>query len=213
MSLKANALVSLQTAKAFIQPGGMTSTDDARVEEVINRVSDAVERHCGRRLVQVNYTGANILRIGGLGYGYHLRLDHTPIDTSAPVAVTVDGVAQTVWRSDADGDPINFDVIVRPGQYPLAPDRLYRAMGWAPTWGRPDNVTVDYKGGFLIGAIPKDLEEAALEIIKLVWTDQSKGIQDVTTVNLAGGSFTLFNSPFPRRALELLQPYCRLVLA
>jgi hypothetical protein len=219
MALLSNALVTLARAKDFIQPGGMAATDDARLEEVINRCSSSIEHHVGRRLMQVNYTGANVLYVQGPCYGTELPLDHSPIDITSPVTVTVDGTTQTVWRSGADGDQAAFDVVVMPGQYPIAPNRLARANGWHPTSAaRPNNVTVDYKGGFVqaggaLNALPKDLEEAALEVIKLVWTDQSKGLQDVTTVSLPGGSFTLFSNPFPRRALQLLEAFRRLMVA
>lgn len=213
MSLKANALVTLAAAKAFIQPGGMAASDDPRLEEVINRVSDAMERHCNRPLKQADYTG---LRLRG-PFKPEFFLRHTPIDVTQPIVVAVDTVAQAVWRTEADGDPGLMDVIVARSTDDVlfTPDHLFRrngwmsSSGWSSSWNRnPYNVVLTYRGGW--STIPSDLEEAALEIVKKVWIDQSKGLQDVTTVNLPSGGMTLFDAAFPRRAIQLLERFRRM---
>ena len=205
MALPANALVTVAAVKNFIAPGGMGDTDTPRLEEVIGRVSTAVERHCNRPLKAATYTG---LRLKG-PFCAEFFLRHTPIDPAQAVTVTINGVAQTVWRSESDGDPALKDVTVaRSCEDPtFTPDHLYRSCGWFGGWGNPYNVVVGYTGGF--AAVPLDLEEAALEIVKKVWNDQSKGLQDVTAVTLPSGGVTLFDAPFPRRALQLLERYRR----
>jgi hypothetical protein len=83
----------------------------------------------------------------------------------------------------------------------------------------PANVLITYTGGFVLTptagylTIPPDLEEAALEVVKKIWNDQAKGLQDVTTVTLPSGGMTLFDAAIPRRASMLLEPFRRLVVA
>ena len=204
MALNDNALVSLPAAKDFLG-AGLGSSDDQRIEAAINRASDLIEGYCNRPLKESTHTN---LRLRGPA-GCHLFLRHIPIKTSDTVSVTVDTIAQTVWRSESDGDPALFQVIVaRSGDdESLTPDHLYRSCGWAPYYYplSPYNVVVTYTGGF--ATIPSDLEEAALEVFKKVWNDQSKGLQDVTTVNLVGGGITLFDRSLPSRATEILDGY------
>jgi hypothetical protein len=212
MPLNANALVTLSAAKAFIQPGGMTPGDDAALEEVINRASALIERWCRRPLAKAT---ANV-RLRGPS-GTDLFLLHTPIAASQNITVTVWGEALTVWRSDADGDPTTYDVVLmRSCEDPVfTPDVLYRAGTWNPSasFSPVPALRVTYTGGWVLEPepglpmIPADLEEAALEVVKKLWTDQSKGVQDLTTVNMSGGGFTIFDAAMPRRATMLLEPF------
>src|SRR5262245_59404027 len=210
MSLAANALVTREDAKSFMDIDA--SSDDANLEKVINRVSDAIERWCRRPLRQATYTD---LRLRG-PYCPELFLRHTPISVTDPISVVVNSLSLTVWRTEADGDPAAKDVVVQGSAESsvFAPDMLYRAYGWdSYSEYVPNNVKLTYTGGWALASIPDDLQEAALEIIKQVWNDQDKGLQDVTTVTLPTGGFTVFAAPFPRRALQLLEPYRRLVVA
>jgi hypothetical protein len=219
VSLNANALVTLNAAKAFIQPGGMTAADDPRLEEVINRASSLIERWCGRPLAKGTHTKRLIGPICPA-----LFLMHTPIADSQPITVVLNGTALTVWRTEADGDPAAMDVMLASScEDPVfTPDMLLRQAGWLPASSSTPmpNVVVTYSGGWALPpgvagypTIPADLEEAAFEVVKKIWTDQSRGIQDVTTVNLPSGGMTLFDAELPRRATMLLEPYRRMVVA
>ena len=210
MPLNANALVTLNAAKNFIQPGGMTPSDDARLEEVINRASALIERFCRRPLARAT---ANVRLRGPCSTD--LFLLHTPIVASQSISVTIAGEPLTVWRADADGDPTTFDVVlIRSCEDPVfTPDVLYRTVGWNPTASNVPVIRVTYTGGWVLepesgyATIPADLEEAALEVVKKLWVDQSKGVQDLTTVNMQNGGFTIFDAAMPRRATMLLERF------
>lgn len=228
MPLNPNALCTLPAAKAFIQPGGMSATDDPRLEEVINRASSLIERWCGRPFAKAVYTN---LRLRGPCES-ELFLRHTPIVASQPITVTLNGTALTVWRTEADGDPASKDVMLTSScdDPSFTPDILWRWYGWdvyssytvppvATLVPVPANVLLTYTGGFVLTTtsgyqtVPSDLEEAALEVVKKLWNDQSKGIQDVTAVTMPSGSLNLFDAALPRRATVLLEPFRRLVVA
>jgi hypothetical protein len=224
--LNANALVTLVRAKEFIQPSGMSSGDDGKIEDVINRASSLIERWCGRPFAKATYTN---LRLQG-PCAEELFLRHTPIVASQPITVTLNGTALTVWRTEADGDPATKDVMLTSScEDPhFTPDVLWRWYGWdvyssytpVPTIVPiPANVLVTYTGGFVLTpttgyvTIPSDLEEAALEVVKKLWKDQSAGLQDLTTVQMPSGSLNIFDAILPRRAVMLLEPFRRLVVA
>ena len=227
MALNANALVSLAAAKSFIAPGGMTAADDQRLEEVINRSSSMIERWCQRPLAKATYTN---LRLSA-PCGPELFLLHTPIAAAVTISVTLGGTVLTVWRTEADGDPLTFDVVLMSSCHDpiFTPDVLFRSAGWdyyatsalqiPSPYQFPANLLLTYSAGWALTAtagyalIPDDLQEAALELVRKVWTDESKGTQDVTAVTLPSGSFTVFDAAFPRRTLMLLEPYRRMVVA
>jgi hypothetical protein len=236
--LNTNALVTVEAAKAFIQPGGMGAVDDRPFVEVINRASSLIERWCGRPFAKATYTD---LRLRG-PCSQELFLRHTPIAASQPISVTLNGTALTVWRTEADGDPATKDVMLTSScdDPDFTPDVLWRSYSWDVNSSYtavpsivsiPANVLVTYTGGFVLTptsgypTIPSDLEEAALEVVKKMWTDQSTGLQDATSFGIHGGgsdvSMTgtfgqgsaLGYGPIPTRAFHILQSYRRLVVA
>lgn len=209
MALAANALLTLQAAKDYLNLTG--SADDAKIEEDVNRASDWIEGWCHRPFVEVVYAG---LRIEGPSQGRLLFVAHAPIKTSAPITVTVNGTAQTVWRTETDGDPDTFDVqVVRSVEYsPLVPDALYRGGGWRAS-GTPYNVLLSYTGGFASGAVPDDLREACCLCVQKIFRERQRQLAELATVTLPGGGVTLFDRALPARAESLLSRYRRWALA
>lgn len=205
MALAANALVDLLTAKSFLTITG--ASDDARIEKTIDRASDFCERWCGRLLKEIvhaaeRHPGPDAPRF---------FVPHAPIKTSATIAVTLNGEVQTVWRTEADGDPENKDVLVgrsHPDAQLFVPDILYRAGGWRPSSaGNPFNVLLSWTGGF--ATIPDDLQEACLLIAQKAWRDEQRQLTEVVAINTPGGGVTLMDTAIPSRAQELLTPFRR----
>lgn len=183
--LASNALVTLVQAKAFLK---ITQDDqDDLITDLINRASDFVEgaQGCGRRIAYREV----VTRLRPQR-SQDLWLPVVPIDVEEPVLVTVDGVAQTVWRIEDDGDPANFDVIVRarsPGS-PWCPDQLWRAAGWlGGSASRPDPILVEYSGGFFIdddfGELPGDLKDAVFLVVQNLYRLQAKQLGGIATMS------------------------------
>lgn len=201
MSLQANALVGLATTKEALATVG--SSQDTVIEAVINRASDFCERYCNRELKERSYTtlrqeAQRTVRLyprnpaSGLYAG-------SPIKTSATVTVSLNGTALTVWRAEADGDPEDFDVIVRG-------DHLYRAEGWGSSSDkRPDPAVLSYTGG--LSPVPGDLIDACLLVIQKLFRDQTKQVAEVVSVNTPTGGMTLLDTVIPRRARAALDAY------
>lgn len=204
MALDANALVDIPAAKDFLQITG--GNDDAVIETAINVASDLCERWCGRVLRRRSITN---LRLAG-PRGPRLLLSGIPIDVTQAVTVTVDGANQTVWRTEADGDPEASDVIVAalvPESALFAPDHLYRAQGWAPcTTGNPYNVLLSYTGG-LATPMPDDLKRGCLYVVQKLFRDQKRQLAEVVSLTTPVGSITLLDNALPRMAQLLLSPY------
>ncbi len=209
MSLDANALVDLPTAKGFLNVPG--SSEDPRIERAINAASDLCERWTGRVLRQRTLTN---LRLPGPPSTI-LLVKGTPIDVTQTVSVTVDGTAQTVWRTEADGDPSLKDVLVGAlvaESALFAPDHLYRASGWnVCSWGNPYNVLLTYTGG--LKPIPDDLQRACLYIVQKLYRDEQRQLAEVAQVNTPMGGVTILDNAIPRLAQALLAAYRLLLVA
>ena len=201
MSLDANALVDRQAAKDFLRVTG--STDDLLLDTLINRASDICETWCNRPLKERVLT--NVRMVGPCTP--RLFLLAVPIKVTAPLTVALDGVAQTVWKDESDGDPAGFNVLVQ-SMHPegsRGPDHLYRAAGWLGTRAQPYNVLLSYTGGFV--TVPEDLQQACLYIVQKLYRDVQKQLVDVVMVQTAGGGLTLLDTPLPRVIEILLTPY------
>jgi hypothetical protein len=200
MALNTNALVTLDEAKSWLTTGG---ADDLKLEEEINRMSDFLEGYCRRPLKERTFTNQ---RRRGMSWP-ELRFRATPLNISQPLTVVVDDVAQTIWKSEADGDQGLKDVIIvdaDPEDAVLGVrTSLWRSQGWAPfSSGRPLNILLTYTGG--LASVPGDLAEAALYVLQKLWRDRQKQLADVTTVTLPSGSVTLLDIPMPRWARQAL---------
>jgi hypothetical protein len=128
-----------------------------------------------------------------------LYLSAVPLKATDPVTVSVDDVAQTVWRSEADGLQSAFDVIARP-------DHLYRRSGWHPLTD-PYNVLRTYTGGYAAAAIPASVKEGCLYMVQKLFRDSKRQLAEVTQVNTPMGGVTILDNAMPRVARMLLDPY------
>jgi len=210
MALDDRALVDLPAAQSYLNVTG--ASDDPMIEAAINRASELCESWCNRSLKQRTLTA---LRMRGPRWpATRLFPRAVPIKASSAITVTVDGDAQTVWRTEADGDPADFDVILGAldPEGLNAPDHLYRAEGWgATTSDNPYNVLLTYTGGF--ATIPDQLQQACLYVVQKLFRDQQKQLADVVAINTPVGGMTLLDSAIPRIAQVLLQPYRLMTVA
>jgi hypothetical protein len=180
MPLAANALVTLAEGANAL---GLTtpSSTDASVEMLINQASQLAETtYCMRQLRKRTKTN---LRLEG-PRSCHLHPQRygepAPIDVASPVTVSVDGVVQTVWKSEADGPPENFGVQVYE-------DHFSRYLGWSSQGRIAENVVLTYSGGYDL-PVPQDLSEAILELIQKLYGKMINRLPDVASLAGAGVS-------------------------
>jgi hypothetical protein len=203
MALPANAIVSLAEAKEFLNV--KSAEQDALLETVILGATAAWENELNRPVKEATYT--NLRLIGPQGPKLYLR--GTPVKLADPLTVKLAGTVQTVWKSETDGDPADFDVLLM-DDVPESPlgvrTHLYRVGGWNGTRsGHPYVVLLTYTGGF--NPVPQDLKDAVLYLVQKLFRDRQKQLADVQTVNLPTGAITLFDIALPRWALRVLDKY------
>ena len=194
MALDATALVDLASAKAFCLVVG--AAQDGALESLINAATLSIEEYCNRlwkeRAVSERVEGPAAT---------HLWLRAVPLKATVAVTVTVDDVAQTVWKQEADGLQSAFDVIARP-------DHLYRRAGWRPGTGDPYNVLLSYTGGYAAAAIPAPVKQACLYVVQKLFRDSQRQLAEVAQVAGPMGSVNFIdNAGLPRMARMLLDPY------
>jgi hypothetical protein len=207
VALDPTALVTLAEARAVL--GFATSEQDAEVEAVIHRATALAENdYCLRPLKQRTITN---LRTSGPS-GKHLYPEAWPIDPVATVSVMVNGVAQTLWKNEGDGDPDEKDVQVYR-------DHFYRPLGWAPTGATERNVVLTYDGGY--EPVPEDLKVAVLECIQKMWGPLIQQRPDFASMAGPGGSLQTLDGQWSgqsgtggiwslsRRSKEVFESYRR----
>jgi hypothetical protein len=77
---------------------------------------------------------------------------------------------------------------------------LFRRSGWATS--RIGGVALSYYGA--LTAVPEDLKDAALLMVRKMFDAQQKGLSDVITVNTPGGGVTLFDRWMPSESRAIL---------
>jgi len=210
MPLNPNALITLGDAKAFLNI--KSAEADTDIEVSINDASTHCDDWCRRPLKKVALTNERIEgpRSGRVLYlrGVTLsgkRLTY-PVSLGDTLTVTVDGELQTLWTSEADGDPADKDVIVHA-------DRLYRYRGWCPLSAlNPYNVLLTLSCGY-DEPIPGPIQRACKYVVQELYArDQQK---QLTTVQQLGfgqaGSQVTYATPsgyvMPWKAVNLLRFY------
>jgi len=197
MALNANALLSIAEALDLLGAG---TAEEPRLELVINRACGLIERYCERPLRRAQYARRVRGRVATAFF-----LEATPVDVGTTVGVTVGTTAQTVWRTESDGNPAGFDVVVARSAEggPLQPDHLYRRTGWWPSIpGEPYNILLSYWGG--LPTTPEDLKEAAFLTVRKLFDDQTKSTGEIVGLTTPSGGVTPVQEWLPARAREIL---------
>ena len=183
MALSATALLTLAQAKDYLDIKG--GEKDSLLEDMVNRITDYCEGAQGanRPFKSRAYTSLRLEQRNSRKL-YPLAV---PISTSATLTITFDALAQTIWKTETDGDPALKDVIVaieQTGNYhqPVAsdvddpiwrPNHLYRSAGWyTGSTSNPYPILLSYTGGLV--TIPGDLLQVAFEILQKLWREQDK---------------------------------------
>lgn len=221
--MAAQDLLTLAETKVFLKQTG--TGNDTIVTGLITRASAWLETLTGRKLKAQTFTN---LRFSG--QGRKLYPPAWPIDATASVTVKLDEIAQTVWRSETDGDVDQKDVIVASDdpwdeRFGLR-NHFYRWQGWESALGlywrefrQPSDrqigqnrVLLSYTGGY--GTVPEDLKQACLYLIQKLWRDVDQQRTGLSVVQVpGGGSVTILDPTIPKEVTMLIAPYQRLVFA
>lgn len=221
--MAAQDLVSLAEAEEFLRTG---AEESVALQAAITRASDWIEQLTRRKLAERTYTN---LRLTG-PVSTKLYPPAWPINVSQTVTISLDEVAQTVWRSESDGDVDSKDVVVASDdpwdeRFGLR-NHFYRWQGWASAlglyWRERSNapsstqfgqyrVLLSYTGGY--NPVPEDLKLACLYLLQKVYArDQAKQLAGVASLTFPSGStgfVQLTDSAIPREVWALIAPYRR----
>lgn len=213
--LDANALVSLDEAKAhcgIVRPTTAEDlhAEDQRLVEAINWVSMYVEtaiRPMAKKTQQLRLARPTTAI---------LKLARAPIDVDADVTLLVNDVARTVWRKEADGARSSFGAVVHsgvPGSR-WAPDGLVLRAGYLSShglycgcgcagWGSgvdPEPILLTYTGGFDClpasgpNQLPGDMRVAVLDAVRAWFRNEQQGTADIASITQPGGG-PVFEQP------------------
>jgi len=206
MTLQANALVTVDQARAFMKWLDGAPPDDATVEDLVNRASDFAEWWTNRPLRARTFSN---LRLAAQ-CGPKLRPPTPPpIDTSQPLTVSLDGRALLVWKTEADGDPALAEAVVMPDpDAPGLPSYLWGRYNWCGAGLSPLPIQLSYTGGF--APVPGQVRDAVLMTLETLWRLQDSHVADISSYTNPVTGATQFGDAFsliPMQAKQVLDSY------
>lgn len=201
-------LTTLATAKDELQITG--SSYDKRLARWIREKSAAVERFCGRRLV--NETLQQTFTANHVGYHPALVLSLYPVSEVVSVAWNSEVLTPDQWMLDGEAGLLRRFSVVDNCWVPwFGPPDVYWYFGYP----YPEIIVVEYTGGYTLGVdLPPDIEAAVL--IQLQQhkaarsrdqTIRSESVPNVLTTTYMTATPNGLNMAIAPAAQALLEPY------
>ena len=189
MSLNSNALTTLAVAKDYLDILSSDTSQDSRVERMINAASDMIERYTSRKIKQQSITEYHDGK-----HSNRLVLREWPALKPSEIKVDSGWVfdSTSVWSTDTYDIERDSVVILKYGTV-------------FPKGSR--NIKVTYQGGY--ATVPSAIEEACLIIVQ--WldglrTDRRVGVKSKSK----GGENVSFEAEMPAVAKGILEPFIRI---
>lgn len=167
MALATNALTLLATAKSDLGISG--SSEDTKVERLINAASAALEAYCSRVFWR---STAVVEKVAGFG-GLYLRVSRTPVNSLT--AIAFDGSALDITQVTIDDSKVGL--LARPGGWEWTAHTAPDTSGGGLPGTERLLYQVTYDGGWYTPkqeseapnptrTLPYDVEEACLEFVR-----------------------------------------------
>jgi hypothetical protein len=188
MPLNANALTSLAKLKDYLEIAVLDTTQDTRLERLIDASSQMIETYCSRSFVSQSRVEYHDGRNANT-----LMLREYP--ASKPTKVCIDGG----WTFVTSTELATSDYDVVDGSY------LVLKSGFFPKGTR--NVQVTYIAGY--STIPSDLEEACLMLAEWLYMHRNDRRSGITQKTKERETIT-YSKTIPLHITTMLTPYMRL---
>lgn len=173
-------LTTVANVKTYLGIAG--SADDALIENLIDRVTNFVQKYCNRKFTKSNYDEY----YDGSGTGY-LLLPNYPIDSVTLLEIDDITKASTDYAIYTDSGMIRL----KNGQFT---DGIL-------------NVHVTYTAGY--ANVPKDLEQACTEIVAMKYYSRGTEKFGVTARSFGEGGTISYEKTLPAEIKSVLDLYKR----
>lgn len=190
--LAANALVTLDKAKQQLDIAADRDEENDRVTDMINAASSSLEQTCTRKFIEATYTDY----FDGSGTPY-LKAYEFPV--TQVISANVDDA-----RVFGGGTAISTSdlVILRTVMIVRADGSFWHAL-------RPMNTKVVYKAGYPSNAIPEDLQQACLELVKYLYLTRNDRRTGIATKTKLGENISFVTDQLPPMVEQLIKPHRR----
>lgn len=186
MTISEYALTTLTNAKEYLQIEPTDTSQDARLEILINGTTEAIENYIKRKVKERTFTDE---AYDGNGTDL-LFLKNKPVGSITSVKyVNIDGTTDVLGADDYHVD---------------AQGRLYNASGWVRGF---QNYLVTYTAGY--NPVPDDIQLACLKWVEYLYKTD---IASYSSAFEQAGNATQPPHFVPAVIKELLSPYKRVVI-
>jgi hypothetical protein len=186
-------IISLEELKTYFE-GSTTgsTTNDEKLNQLINGVSDYFNKYCGRTIKLTEYS-PELPDYDGNGTA-NMYLNNWPISTSG-ATVYID----ESWAFTTDTIATTSDINASTNDGRLHYRGIFPA-GY-------QNIRVYYSGGYSSSQMPHDLKRAAMEMCQFWWNRETKKDRvGVRNEQFEGGSRT-FETDMPWSVVKVLEYY------
>lgn len=173
-------LTTVANVKAYLGVAG--SADDALIENLIDRVTNFIQKYCNRKFTKSNYDEY----YDGSGAGY-LFLPNYPIVSVS--LLEIDGIIKT---------STDYAIYVDAGMIRLKNGKFSEGVL---------NVHVLYTAGY--STIPKDLEQACTELVAMKYYSRGTEKFGVTARNFGEGGTISYERTLPAEIADVLDLFKR----
>ena len=199
MAVIVNGLDLISLADYKTLAGISSSTDDSKLEELIDSVSQLVKTYCGVSFL--DYYSADKTEFITKNFSTHLvELTESPVTTVTSVEERTSPTASYITLT------VNTDYVLD-----ATTDCLYRMSGSGyQNWQTgPNSVKVVYRAGY--SALPQDLRLAVVDLITYYNKNEQKQRQTIAGATIQNSTTSMRNSPaFPdhiKRVLDMHKVY------
>lgn len=189
MALNGNAVLTIAQAKSQLDIPTLDTSQDARLEQLVNAVSDYLENVTGRRLKAQSYTH----RFGGSGTPFILLREY-------PVTAITTVYEDETWAFAGSSIILSTDYAIH---------KNVQVARRAPlTWQSTKAlaIKVTYDAGF--AAIPFDLQQAALTLLEVMFDMRDQRSTRLQSRAKLGDSVS-FVDKIPEHVTAMIAPHVR----
>jgi hypothetical protein len=185
MALNSNALASIADTKDYLDIPISDTTQDLKIERMINTASAMIDNHCGYQIISQSYTqlfSGNNKNI--------LFLNKSKINSITSINIDVNRI-------------FAIDSLIASTEYIISDENSVKRYDYYWPLGN-NNIKIIFTAGYTI--IPSDINYACLMLIDYLYRHRNERRVGRDSISKGGDSVS-FSNGLPTEIITILEPY------